>query len=283
MLVVSLFAQPHVASAQGADDLESITLTPVSERFTIDAGAIKTDEITIVNDGSTAYNFIVYGRPYSVNNELYEPDFTKTPSNADAYQWVQFQQTSWRAEPGQTIKVPYTIRVPKDAAPGGHYGVIFAETQPEKASETSVVRKKRVGSIIYATVNGSFTTGGQTLGTNIPFLQFRPPLTSNVVVENTGNSDFETTLTYKVSDFFGNVKYEEQKKYAILPETTRKMSLSWKDSSWFGLYKVNIATSYLDENESKEGFVLMVPRWMLAVIVIVLLGGGVYAALHRRR
>lgn len=282
LLAFSFVMMGTSVSAQTDDDLESITLSPVNKRYKIDAGSTQTDELTILNDGSTAYDFIVYGRPYSVSNEQYEPDFVQTPSNADAYKWVQFQQTKWRIEPGQTVKIPYTLRVPADATPGGHYGVIFAETQPPQASSTSVIRKKRVGSILYATVNGTFTTGGQTLGTDIPFLQFRSPLKANTTIENTGNSDFEATLNYKVSDVFGNVKYEEQKLYAVLPQTTRKMTLEWRDSPWFGLYKVSLSSKYLDKDETNDSFVLMIPRWMLITTVVVIIGGGVYVALRRR-
>lgn len=270
------------AQAQTDDTLESITLSPTSKRYQLDAGAVTQDKLTIVNDGSTDYDFILYARPYSVQGVTYEPSFEATPANADAYEWVQFDQSRYSIKAGQTLEIPYTLRVPANEAPGGHYGVIFAETQPEQASGTSVVRKKRVGSIIYATVNGTYTTGGQTLGIDIPGLQFRAPLTSKMTVENTGNADFETTMSLRVSDVFGGVKYEEEKRYIVLPATTREMVIEWRDAPWFGLFKAQLNATYLDTTESKESYVLMVPRWMLVVVAIALVGGGVYVALRRR-
>ena len=63
-------------------------------------------------------------------NSSYEGDFDSKSSTSDAYQWVTFEKTEYHLEPGQRVEVPYRVSVPNDAASGGHYGVIFAETQP---------------------------------------------------------------------------------------------------------------------------------------------------------
>lgn len=290
-LLLAFSLVPSGVSAQTDDALESITLSPSGKRYQLDAGSVTQDKLTILNDGSTTYNFIVYARPYVIqNNDYTDPKFDRVENaeegrafRGDAYEWVQLTQSRWTIEPGQTLEIPFTLRVPANETPGGHYGVIFAETQPEAANSTSVVRKKRVGSIIYATVNGTYTTGGQSLGIEIPGLQFRSPLTSKMIVENSGNADFEATLTMRVSDLFGGVKYEEEKRYIVLPETTREMTMEWKDAPWFGLFKVQFSGTYLDKNESKDAYVLMIPRWMLVVLGVVVVGGGVYVTLRRRK
>lgn len=282
-LCVAMIAQPTFAASE-TGPIESITLSPVSTRFQINAGTIKQDELTIVNDGAVDYDLIVYARPFSVANGSYEPDYVQTPPNADAYQWVQFSQVNWHVKAGETLKIPYTIRVPKGTAPGGHYGVIFAETQPAQTADSiSVIRKKRVGSLMYVTVNGTYTTGGQSLGTSITPVQFRAPLVADITVENTGNADFEAQTTYRISDLFGNVKYENQKHYILLPSTIRKLNLEWADAPWFGLFKVSVEAKFLDQTVSAQSLVLLVPRWLLLVLGVAVIGGGVYVALRNRR
>lgn len=273
-----------VSAASETEPIESITLSPVSTRFQINAGAVREDELTIVNDGVTDYNLIVYARPFSVANETYDPDFVQATANADAYQWVQFSQVNWHVKAGETVKIPYTVRVPAAAAPGGHYGVIFVETQPvQTTGGTSVIRKKRVGSLMYITVNGTYMTGGQSLGSNIPPVQFRAPLSASMTIENTGNADFETQTTYRISDLFGNVKYENQKQYILLPASIRKLNLEWADAPWFGLFNVTIEAKFLDQTVNVHSLVLLVPRWLLLVLGIAIVGGGVYVALRKRR
>lgn len=280
-----VFASVPLVHAADSSPRESITLSPVKERYTLDAGSSKTDELTVVNDGETAYDFIVYARPYSVHNETYDnPDFTSQTPTTDVYQWVQVSQAKYHVNAGQTVKVPYTIRVPQNATPGGHYGVLFAETQPADTSGgNSVVRKKRVGMIIYATVNGQFQMGGEGLGTSIPFLQFHAPLSATSRIKNTGNSDFVVNSTYRITDLFGGEKYRVNKDYVVLPQTTRLMTFNWDNAPWFGLFKTEVKTSFLDQNNDTSKLVLLVPRWLLIVLAVTIAGGVIYALLRRRR
>jgi hypothetical protein len=283
-MVALLFAVSGQSARAASGDIESITMSPVSEHYKLSAGDTKSGELTIINDGKTDYNFIVYSRPYSVQNANYDPDFVDTKPNTDAYQWVQFPKVSYFLKAGQSTTVPFVLRVPETAAPGGHYGVMFAETQPTGEQKAgSVLRKKRVGAIIYATVKGVYTLAGNLSGTSIPFLQFRSPITASSTVVNTGNTDFSDKVTYKVSDTFNRLKYQVQKDYDVLPQTTRKIPLEWPDSPWFGLYKVEVTNSFLGKTDTHSGYVLIVPRWILAVILLVIIGGVVYAVLRRRR
>ncbi len=270
-------------SALAAEDRESIALSPASKSYTKSAGDTYRDSLTIINDGTVGYDFLMYGRPYSVQDSSYNPNFTETPSNADAYRWVQFDQTSYHLNAGQSAIVEYTVRIPASAAPGGHYGVLFAETQPSNNSGDSVVRKKRVGTILYATIKGQYQTGGQVTGTSIPFFQNRPPLTASTNVKNTGNADFADTVTYIVSDIFGNQKFQTQKDYPVLPQTTRDIVLSWDSAPWFGLYKTSVRHAYLDKTASADGFVLIIPLWLMIVAGAVLIGGVLYASIQYRK
>jgi len=66
-----------VVAADATSQVESIAISPVSRDYKVDAGKELSDELTIINDGKVAYDFIIYSRPYSVQSERYEPDFTK--------------------------------------------------------------------------------------------------------------------------------------------------------------------------------------------------------------
>jgi hypothetical protein len=270
------------AADEAKGDTSSLTLSPTSQRYTIDAGKQQTSKLTILNTGDTTATFFVYGRPYAVIGEDYQPSFNSTASNSDAYKWVSFDKTEWQLEAGKSVEIPYTFRVPVGAAPGGHYGVIFVETKAPSGSGQAVVRNKRLGSILLATVNGSYRTSGNYLDTSIASYQPRTPLETTTRVQNTGNVDFETTQTIRVTDVFGSPKYSEVKKFTIFPDTVRATKMSWPKSPWFGLYKVKTTTAFLDQNHTKESLVLVAPRWMLLVLFVVVVGGAVYAFRRRR-
>lgn len=285
-VVLGLFAAIPVSTAVlAAEDalVESITLSPVAKRYELKAGETKTDTLTVVNDGREPYDFIAYAKPYSVASENYVPDFTSNSTNSDAYRWVKFDKPKYHLEAGASTTVGYTMTVPENAAPGGHYGVLFVETQPKEVvgGGNAVVRKKRVGAILYATVDGKYEIGGQQDSADIPLLQFESPLTSTLKTSNNGNTDFIDSVSFRVSDIFGTLKYEEKKDYPILPQTARKMKLEWKGAPSFGLYKVDLTSSFLDQKHASSGFVLLIPLWALSLIVIVVIGGIAFLVIRR--
>lgn len=265
-----------------AVDAESMTISPVALPHTVDAGSTVQDKFTVINDGNTEYDFIVYAAPYSVSNYSYNPDYISLKDNTDAFQWVQFDQTSWTLKPGDRIDIPYTLRIPADAAPGGHYGVLFAETQPTEADGTQILRKKRIGTVLQMTVNGDYITAGKTTDTMIDWIQFSPPLTAIARIENTGNVDFKATTIMRAKDVFGNTKYQAASENTVYPKTIRDVKPAWDKAPWLGLYKVELETKVLDKSQISEQFVLIAPKWLLIVLALVLTG-GIYGAIVSRK
>lgn len=287
MLVASVVTITLPAHAQ-TNTNESITLSPAARKFTVNAGDVINDKLTIVNDGGTGYDFLVYARPYSidVNDTQYtSPDFTNATKNGDLYSWVKFPQAKYYLDAGKSMDIDYSISVPATASPGGHYGVIFAEVQPSDtaAAGNTVVRKKRVGSLMYATVNGDVKLEGSIVGSQNSFWQFEPPLHATVSAKNTGNTHFTDTAQLVVRDVFGNIKYQTTKDFQILPNTTRVMNLNWDNASWFGLYRVQTQQKFLDKTDSSEAYVLIMPRFMPALFIVIVIAGGVYALARRRK
>ncbi|HET8884466.1 MAG TPA: hypothetical protein VFM68_03270 [Candidatus Saccharimonadales bacterium] len=262
---------------------DSIAISPALQRFEVKAGGSVSEELTVINNGQTETEFIVYSRPYSVKNEQYQPQFEKTSANTDLYQWVRFNKTSYTLGPGERVVIPYSIGVPAKAAPGGHYGVIFVETQPAQDTNESVVRKKRIGSIILANVDGDITRQGELISTHVDFWQTTPPLTASNRVENTGNTDFQAHITTVVKDMFGSVKHNQTKDYIIYPGTIRNITFEWNQASWFGLFRVEQTVKVLDDSTNASHLVLMLPRWLLVVVIALIVVGAGYGLLRRKR
>lgn len=261
---------------------ESITLSPVSKSYNVSRGEVVHDNLTILNDGDTTYNFTVYGTPYSVSNGSYNPSFETTKPDADAYTWVSFERTTYRIKPRQTIEVPFTMNVRADASPGGHYGAIMAEVQPGEDSG-QLARKKRVPMLLYVTVKGDVKLAGSIDAISIPWYQTVTPMKATAAVRNTGNTDFVSTIDYKVSTVFGRDVYDAKREYTVLPNTTRDLDMSWNNASWFGLYKVNLSVDVLGKTTEVSSLVLMMPIWMVVLILIFIVVGGAYAVSGRAR
>ena len=282
-LIAAFFTAADTSAQIESGQQERITLSPSSTTLRVDAGETQQGSMTVINDGDVAYGFSVYARPYSVANELYEPDFTNPKLNTDVYTWVQFDQTNYRIEPGEQVEVRYTLRVPDDATPGGHYGVLFAETAERGLEGTGVARKKRVGNLLYVTVNGDFAVRGAFKGFNLPFWQRGAPIVSTARIENTGNADFRARVATTAKDLFGRTKFSYTGDPIILPDTTRLAEMPWENAPSFGIFKVSQNVEFLDQKHQNDGLVLIAPVWFPFVFVVVIIGGVVHAVLKRRR
>lgn len=271
--ILALLVVPTPALAATND--ETITLSPTAKRYTVDPGQTISDTITVTNTGGKEFSFITYARPYYVSGDDYTPVFSTVNNKTDAYRWVTFEGATYSAVPTATVKIPFTLTVPKNAASGGHYGVIFAETQPasESGDKNQVFRKKRVGALLYVTVKGNNVTEGTVASSTIAPFQTQPPLSTQSKLKNTGNVDFVDKAKLEVRDIFGQLKYSTEREVTVLPETSRNVNFEWEEASTFGLYNVSVTHNFLDKTESKTGFVVMFPIWaiilLLGLIVLV--------------
>lgn len=267
MLVVAVAALglPVSSFAQEAGKEERITLSPAISRPELSAGERATSKLTVINDGQTDYEVVLYARPFSVTNEQYDPDYTEVNERTQAYQWVQFENTRISLKPGDRAEVPYEISVPENAAGGGHYAVLFAETQP-KQDGSNVARKKRVGSLLYMTIKGEVRESGSIDSWEARLFQTKPPIESTLRVKNDGNVHFQANVQAQYVNIFGKKQFELNREVIVLPGTTRKIVASWEGPPYFGIFRAKATVEYLDKTETLPA------RWVVLVPIPLLIG-----------
>ncbi len=270
--IISLFIVSFGVSSTHAIEGESIVMSPTGKSLDLDAGSSVSGSFKILNDGTTAYDFKVYAAPYSVKSGNYDADFTATPAGADAYTWVTFDKKQYRLEPGQNVDISYTINVPADASPGGHYGVMFAETQPSGKNKSNVVANKRVGMVLYTAVKGDYIQAGREVETIIPSFKLGGIPSAMMTVENTGNAHFTSRETFRVKNIMGEKVYERTLEHIILPKTTRDIALTWEKGSDLGWYTVETQSVILGKTVSHSGLVFVAPLWFLVIVALVIFG-----------
>jgi hypothetical protein len=264
-LFLAIILTPGIVHAAAQD----ITITPTTVSPVINPGTVYHGYFQVINQGKTGYNFLVYSTPYRVSGEDYSPEFTILPSAPNITGWLNFSTAGGYINPGQQIRVDYTISVPENTQPGGYYAAAFAETQFPKVAN-SITLNEQVGELFYIQVAGPVVKKGETLSWQSSFLQ-KPPLTSNIRIQNDGSIHFPATITYKVTDVFGNTKYKLNTIKEILPQTIRRITIPWNKTPSFGLFKVSATVSYLNQNQvlSTKWVLVMTTRIRIIFIVIV--------------
>lgn len=263
---------------------ESIVLSPGSEAMSVKAGESYSNKFVIINDGTNAYTFRVYAAPYSVDGTNYTPNFEEgRAANADLYKWITLEKSRYDIKPGEKVEVPYTVKTPSDATPGGHYGVIFAETQVDESQQSQIGRQKRVGMIVYGTVDGQYLSAGKQLESRIDWLQIGGELATSMTVENTGNVHYSMKHALRIKNVLGQTVYDNTTDRIIMPKTTRDITDKWSKGATMGVYSVTTESTILDKVTTQTSWVVLVPSWFVIVAVIVIVAFIVLAVRARRR
>lgn len=269
--------------SDASGEREEITLSPATTQLSSQPGDIEEGSFKVINTGQTTFEYTLYARPYSVDTQAYDPNYSDTTERGNVYRWVQFDTTSGTLKPGEEQEVNYTILIPDDTIPGGHYSVLFAETVPAEDEDAQfVVRTKRVGSVVRLTVGGDIDQQGRVVSQSIARLQFRPPLVSSALVENTGNVDYDAETRLTVKTVFGKQLYDETKAHVIYPDKPRQIERTWDNPAIIGLYRVEQTVTVLGQSSTESKLVLIMPRWALILLVILVLIGGIHVASRRR-
>lgn len=284
--VVSLLLPLVIISGASADPME-ITITPTTATPYIDPGTTHTGTLQVLNQGTAGYSYTVYTTPYHVSGEDYTPDFTLLPNAPKVDSWFHLSIPGGYIKPGQVVSVKYSISVPAHTLAGGYYAAVFAEAKSPKTA--NIVLSERVGELFYIQVAGPVVKKGELLSWQSGFLQ-TPPLTSAIRIQDNGSIFFPSQIHYEVDDILGRPKFSLSTEKELLPQSVRRITISWNGSPPIGLFKVSGSASFLGQShELPARWVLVMSNTarfvciaLFAVILALLLGRGVYKTKAKR-
>lgn len=182
----------------------------------------------------------------------------------------------------QIKSVKVTIDIPKDASPGGYYGIIRFTGTPPDLSGTGVSLNASLGSLIFVKVNGdakealsiedfSTSAGGKTSSIHQSL-----PLTVSERIKNTGNTFEQPTGLVTVKDMFNKtiatlpVNADQR---LILSASTRKFDQTL-DSSVVGnklLFGKYTASFEMDYGTSATKLTKTITFWIIPYTLIAII------------
>ncbi len=245
-----------------------VTMTPTSASPVIAPGKSFSGTLQVINNGQSGYDYTVYSTPYHVTGENYTPNFNVIHNVPDVSKWFTLGAAKGHSNPGQATTIRYTITVPPQVAPGGYYATVFAQTRTVPSGSSGVAINERVGEVFYIQVAGPVVQKGDLVGWSATFLQ-APPVVAAVRLQNTGGLHFAATVQYSVRDIFGHVKYSVKSTHEVLPQTTRRIAMSWDSAPAFGLFKLSGTASYLGDTK------VLSTKWVLVVSMAIRVAVGI--------
>ncbi len=225
ILIGSLFTPGHFASAD-----VSISLYPVSFRIQADPGTTWNGTITVTNPNSSQLGV----QPEKENlGGGAEGSIQLLGADANSYglaSWIKINANPSLLQPGEKKDFPFSIHVPSNATPGGHYAaVLFRAIPPEQAggaAANGVGVSGRVGSVVLLEVSGDVKRSATLETVDAPQFLSHGPFTVTLKIGNTGNSYFNPggAVTFQNLLWKQDVSWDPR---VVFPGFDRTFTATW--------------------------------------------------------
>lgn len=202
ILIIGLVLTLEYISAQ-TKNYFGIIIQPAIDSYTVEPGDVITGTVDLTNDfqernpnettyiGEETVTYYPSTIQFKQDGESGNPIFYHNNTDSDelvASRWITFDSTSYSMDYAEVKTVTYTITVPENAEPGGHYvALVFNEQQPESFNEQVSVNKA-ISELLFITVSGDVNSSGELLEFKSRKKIYEwPPLDFYIRYKNTGN------------------------------------------------------------------------------------------------
>ena len=193
--------------------------------------------------------------------------------------WVR-SITSLTLVPQEAKNSHIVIKVPTNASPGSHFGVIrFTATAPG-VEGTGVSLTPSIGTLVFLRVSGNVVTKASIIelsalqnGQKKDFFE-KGPIDFLLRIRNKGNVHIKPSGTLRVTNTFGNetaVLSVNKNAGSILPQSVRRFAERLNKSSLFGRYKTEANIQYEGKNLSRTLTFWVIPYKLIAILLGILI------------
>lgn len=272
----------------------ALTIAPARMEINGDPGQVISGEFTLMNDQEDSATFYSSTANFESSGDTGTPSFTT--STVDLASWIKIQPQVTLAK-GETVKVPFTITIPKDADAGGHFAAVFLSTNPTTPNGGQVSIGAKIGTLILLRVSGDITEGGGVTGfttENNQLFFTALPISLQYKFSNTGNDRVNPygTVTVRDTVFLTAATLPANASEGnVLPGSARRLIVNWGDANTalptkagffsqvgyeashfaFGMYTAKLSLQYGSSGRADASKVFFVFPWQLLLVVGVAL------------
>lgn len=296
VIIGSIFLLASFAHAQTGG--LSLTVTPPLFQLTIGPGETWSSALKVVNSNPydvSYYTQVVDFVPQGEGGQssfipLVNPAPGEATSTDSLAGWIQVEPGPFSVPRGTSGDVPFTVRVPLDAAPGGHYAAILVGTEPgERRTDGPSMRiSSMVSTLLFVRIKGEVIESGRIREfRTIDELYQTPHADFLLRFENTGNSHLRPQGTITIYNMWGKergrILINEKGEFGnALPQTTRRYEFSWDgEASVFDIGRYRAEATLTFGQEQKQNATYATYFWVipikpvagtLAAIITLILG-----------
>lgn len=281
LVAIGTFFLSGVALAQTAPSGTqlAIKVQPALFEQVVNPGDTFSSSVTVTNPGPATQVFTVSVEDISNITGGGQPVFaTSSEPEYGVSDWVTLGQSTLTIPGFGSKQAMFTITVPHDATPGGHYGAIFVTYGATRPDFTGTGIGYQVGSLIDLRVAGtadeeaavrSFSTDkGLYQGPQVTFTTDVADL-GNVILRPRGPIDITNMFGQKVGTVVMNDSGD-----AIFPGSDRDFTVSWTGTGFmFGRFDAVMSLTYGDDVQKTVSETTSF--WIIPIIPIVAVLGSI--------
>lgn len=271
---------------QESPSTNGLSVSPPSFEISGNPGNTITNTVRLENMKTTAVRLAVDKRNFTAIGEEGAVGLTEDENTFSLASWITVDPADVVIPPKSTRTFTFSIKVPLNAEPGGHFGSLIFRTVPENTltgSGASVAQE--IGSLILLRLSGPTTEDAKTesFKTTKSFYEFGP-ITFEARVKNLGNVHLKPSGNITITNLLGQkVATVPLEPKNVLPGAIRKIEGTW-DTKWrIGQYTATTVIVYGANNTqlaSVTTFVVLPYRLVLIILVALIV---IYLILHHYR
>lgn len=290
----TIFCFGQAMAADG--DVNGVIVSPPLTEKQAAPGTVFTDAIKVTNPNASAdllvtvsiEDFIAKGE----DGQQSFVDFAENNSSFSLGKWLTASQNSFTLKANESKSINYTVNVPANAEPGGHYGVVFFSPKLVSSSQSStgpVLAIPKIGALILFTVpgdinyNGSISTfeagkkSGDTFTAKKLFTDSNNIIDYLTKFQNSSTSHVKPVGDIVIKNMFGKEVGKlavNEKEGNILPASIRKFDNQSEIKHGFGVYSASVTLAYGNSKSTTATYSFWIVPWKEtagAVVVIIVL------------
>jgi hypothetical protein len=283
-------------SAASSDGF-SLTITPPLFQLSVSPGESWSSTIKVVNNNSYDIDIYASAMDFEVKDETgvgrFIPSTKTTTTSYSLATWLSVPKEPIHIPAEKTGVVPFTLIVPENAEPGGHYGAILTGNQPNAISSGNTVNvSAAISSLFLVKVNGEMIEKGdiREFSLDRDFYQ-EPKVKFTLRFENKGNVHLLPRGEIEIRNMWGKsrgkIHVNQDSDFGnVLPKSIRKFSFEWSGEDNFyeiGRYTALATLAFGDQTketvyrETSFWVVPLVPLFKILAFFFVFIGFFVWS------
>jgi phage pi2 protein 07 len=275
----------------GAQNQLSLSVSPTIFDMTANPGQTWQSTVRVINTNPYDLTIYVEVADFIPKEESGVPQFIPleevSETEPSLARWIK-TEASVTIPAEKTIELPFSITLPNNAPPGGHFAALMISTKaPEQEGVTPNVQTAQViTSLIFLRVSGDITerSAVRSFRTTDYFLS-KPEATFDLRIENKGNVHLQPQGEIAIYNMWGQergvIPVNQQTLFGnVLPNSVRKYSFTWT-GEWsptdIGRYTAVATLGYgVDEKQFMHAdTAFWIIPWKFLLLIIVVVGGFV--------